>query len=579
MSADQIELLLLLAAILVLFALDRFRTEVVALSGLALGAALGLVPAAAIFSGFANPAVITVLEVLLIVQVLARSHLLDRIALAIGARRPRPRLILGVLCLLAAASSVFMNNVGAFVLILPIALGVARRAGLHAGAVVMPVSFATLLGGLCSAIGTPANLIVSNALAGAGGTPFQFFDFAPVGLAAAAAGLGAIVLWAPVALGRESVLEGDPAPAQERPVVTELRIRKGGRGDGAEVTQLGALLAGRVISVFREGRHLFPPSRTRALAAGDVVVVEAPLPRLDALRAEGAVLLPDDPAPAGARIEAVVMPQSTLVGSRVATIQWMREKGVRVLAVARTSPRIEGRFDDVALGIGDILVLEGPRAAILEALEQCDAIPVAPAGRPLPEDPRLLPLLLFGFGILAAGFEFMPPQIALGLVVLGLVLTGRLSLREALADINWPIVLMLAAMIPLGEALATTGTAELLARAVTGALPEHSSLTLAAAMLFLALAVTPFVNNATTAIVLSPVAVELAHADHIAPEPLLIAVAIGVSLDFLTPFGHHNNTLALGIGGYRFGDFARLGGVVTLAALAAAIPMIWLIWT
>jgi di/tricarboxylate transporter len=571
LTVDQAAISALLVGLLAVFALDRFRVEVVALAGLAVGVALGLVPFGRTFSGLSNPAVVTVIEILLIVQALERSRLLDALGDKLQGRLGGPRRMLVVLCVLGAGVSTVMNNIGAYALVLPVAFSVARRAGIPPRAVVMPLSFATLLGGLCTLVGTPANLVVSEALRGARGSGFAFLDFAPTGLAVAALGVTAVVLWAPRALAEATPAANDAA--RDRRIVTEATLL----GASASVGELSERLEGSIHAAMRGGSRLFPLRPGTALEPGDTVLLDADDAAFGAAVQAGS-LAAARRAGAGAELEAVVMPQSTLVGSRAATIPAFADGGLRLLAVMTHNPRVEGSLDELQLGIGDILHLEGDRAALAELVEDSGLMPLASLARREPGGVSPAAPVAFALGILLAAFGLAPPEIAFGAVVLALAAWGALDLRTALAELNWPIVLLLAAMLPLGEAVATTGAAATIAEALTAALPAGSSVAAAALMLGLAMLVTPFVNNATTAVILAPIAVELARAEGVSPALVLMAVAIGASSDFLTPFGHHNNTLAYGLGGYSFRDFPRLGWPVSAVAFVTGVATCVLVW-
>lgn len=573
MTFEQAAIIFLLVGMLVVFALDRFRMEVVAFAGLAIGAAVGLVPAANAFSGFADPAVITVIEILLIVQVLSRSALLDRLAQRISSARLGTASTIGTLCGLSATISVFMNNIGALALMIPIVYGVCRANGIDPRIVLMPVSFAALLGGLCSVIGTPANLIVSRQLAAETGTGFAFFDFGWAGVPAALAGLVAIVLWAPRMLMGSSGLQTEARAPLSRRVVAEMLVPRGSRLVGTALADFPAKLH----SVLRDDRRLFLQRKDQVLEVGDRVLIEDDQYNLDELAASGVLSLSAGSSDRST-VQAVVMPESTVVGSRIGTIAAFGARDIRVVAVSPQSHRIEGSLADLQLSIGDVLHLEGEATTIGEALDETEMLALSPL--PLPSQHSTPPFALFVFaaGIVLAALGPVPPQIAFGLVVLVLAGAGILNLRTGLADLNWPILIMLASMIPLGAAVESTEAAGYLADSVLSAIPSDEPVVLVSATLFLAVLITPLVNNASTALVLGPIAIAIARSSGLPPEPFLIAVALGASIDFLTPFGHHNNTLVMGLAGYRFGEFARAGWPVTFASVAAAILALACFW-
>lgn len=579
MTFEQASLLILLPLMLILFSLDRLRIEIVSIAGLLAGYALGLYPADQMFSGFASPVVITVVEILLIVQVLARARLFDGFAARLAARKPPGFGIVAGLSGLTGLISVFMNNIGAFAIALPVALRLGVALAIPRRQLVMPISFAALLGGLVSLIGTPANLLVSDALARATGTGFRFFDFAYVGLPVALCGILLIAFLAPRLFPQPDETPATAAPAARR-IIAERRVPDLSPLVGTLLSECPARFSLEPHALLRDDSFVFGPLGQSVIDAGDILLAEGADTVFANLAASHALVPEAHPhglQPDFSRIEAVVMPESTLVGSRIRSLEVFRNRGVAVTALSMRSPRIEGRFADLQLSIGDILTLEGPRDAIAEALEECECLPLATAPAPETAPASWRPFAIFACGI-AASAAGLRPDIAFAGVVLALALLDYLNIRQAMADLNWPIIIMLAAMIPIGSAVATTGLAEDIAGRLGLVVPIADPLSGVGITLLLAIVLTPFVNNATVAIVLSPIALEFARAGHHAPQAYLMAVAAGASLDFLTPFGHHNNTLAMGVGGYRFGDFLRAGWPLTLMGYGLTFVLVALFW-
>ncbi|ANK87048.1 MULTISPECIES: SLC13 family permease [unclassified Rhizobium] len=579
MSFEQASLLILLLAMLVLFSLERIRIEVTAIAGLLAGYALGLYPVDQIFAGFASPVVITVIEILLIVQVLARAKLFDNLAAHVAAARSSNFKVISGASSLAGFLSIFMNNIGAFAITLPVALRLGVALSIPRRQLVMPISFAALLGGLVSLIGTPANLLVSDALARTSGAGFHFFDFSYVGLPVAIAGILLIAVRV-----RYLFPEPDAVPATlaqgSRRIVIERRIPNASPLIGARLSECLTRFGIKPHALIRDGNFVFGPLDQSMISAGDVLLAEgaddifAGLAATQALVADAHL---NGRPPDFTRVETVVMPESTLVGSRVSSLEVFHHRGIAVTALSMRAPRIEGRFLDLQLSIGDILTLEGPRTAIAEALEESECLPLAPTASAEPALLSWRPFALFVCGV-AASAAGLHPEVAFAGVVLVLALLNHLNIRQAMADLNWPIIIMLAAMIPIGQAVAGTGAAEAIAGWLSFIVPVNHPLSGIALILFLAMALTPFVNNATVAIVLAPIALEFARIGRHTPDAYLIAVAIGASLDFLTPFGHHNNTLAMGIGGYRFSDFLRAGWPLAVATYGLALFLLALFW-
>ncbi|MGR9276487.1 SLC13 family permease [Rhizobium leguminosarum] len=576
---EQASLLILLLAMLTLFSLDRIRIEVVSIAGLLAGYALGLYPADQIFTGFASPVVITVVEILLIVQVLARARLFDSLAARFAATRPSDFTVIAGTSALAGFMSIFMNNIGAFAITLPVALRLGAALKVPRRQLAMPVSFAALLGGLVSLIGTPANLLVSDGLAKATGAGFRFFDFAYNGLPVAIAGILLIAVRVQRLFPEPDETPVTTSPAARR-VVVERYIPDISPLIGVRLSDCPVRFGIKPHALIRGDNFVFGPLDQSVIEPGDVLLAEgadAVFADLAATQALMADAHPHGLQPDFTHVEAVVMPESTLVGSRVRSLEIFHRRGIAVTALSMRAPRIEGRFLDLQLSIGDILTLEGPRPAISEALEESECLPLASTA---PAEPALLswrPFALFACGV-AASAAGLRPDVAFAGVVLVLALLNHLNIRRAMADLNWPIIIMLAAMIPIGQAVASTGAAETIASWLSLVVPITHPLIGMALILFLAMALTPFVNNATVAIVLTPIALEFARAGRHAPDAYLIAVAAGASLDFLTPFGHHNNTLAMGIGGYRFGDFLRAGWPLAVTSYGLALLLTALFW-
>ena len=537
-----------------------------------MGGVTGLVSADALFSGFASPTVITVIEILLIVQVLKRSALIalatERMSAFAGNER---HLTLG-LCAMGAALSVVMNNIGALALMLPLAISVCERNGVPVDRVLMPLSFATLMGGLCSVVGTPANLLGAAAIEQVRGAPFGFFELALVGLPITLAGLVYLGLTIPSrpTPGRA----GHDRTRAGRRLVGEASVPPNSPAIGLPVEALLALHHITIHNIVRADKFVFGRGE-RVIQAGDTLVLEAQSAVLEDALSQGLLARGHPGAETGSRREAVILPDSLYVGSTIADLVAFEALDIAVIAASVSTRRVEGRFADLRLSVGDILVLEGDPRAIAAECDESGLLEIAPAPPVAAQRPDVFPAVVFGIGIAAAALLGTAPEIAFGLVIVVLALSGHLSLRQGFEDIDWPILLLLGSMIPLGNAIAETGAANAVAQLVAQALPQANALSLAAAMLVMAVLLTPFVNNPTTVLVLAPVGIAFADTYGVEATPALIAITVGASIDFLTPFGHHNNTLVMGIAGYRFTEFFRRGwpltllaGAVTLAALA-----------
>lgn len=573
MTFDQIAIVGLLLFMFVIYALDRFPAEHVAVAGLTAAFALGLVPVADVFTGFSSPAVITVIEILLIVSVLARTHTIERLADRIVGQAGSKTAVLAVVCSCGAFVSVFMNNIGALALMFPVALSVCARLQMAPAKMLMPLSFATLLGGTCSLTGTPANLIVNQWKISETGGSFGYFTLGTVGLPITIAGLIWLVLAAPRLLHARHV----PAVTQRGPSVffVEAKVPAVSPLIGLSLSEIERLHDVKIHDVLRSGAHVFARREKIELMASDVLIVECTLETFEQLQSQRLL----EPTTGGDdRMEAVVMPDSTILGSRIGALESFTERGLSVVALASRRRRIEGQFSDLQIGLGDVLVLAGEPAALRDAAEEAELLPLS--ARPAQHVPAdaYRSVSIFILGVAATAFELAPPHIAFGGVVVVMALLGSLRLKPALREVNWSIVVLLACMIPLGAAVQETGAAQVIANSLMAALPQTDPFAAATLMFMLASALTIFVDNVSTAAVLSPLAAEVSTRAGVPIEPLLVAVAIGTSLDFLSPFGHHNNAVVMGAAGYRFRDFPKLGLPLLLLCMAVALAILRLFW-
>lgn len=576
MNFDQVAIITLLLGMIAIYATERFRVELVALAGLAAGFTLGVVPLQSVFSGFSNPAVVTVVEILLIVGALSRTQLVERLAQAIVARALGERMVLGVLCVTGALVSVPMNNIGALALMIPVALSVCAKLRIAPERMLMPLSFATLLGGLCSLTGTPANLVVNEWLISETGGGFGYFELGLVGAPVAAAG----ILWLVTMKGRTPGRDTEFAAGTHTgpsEFLFEVEVTASSRLAGTSLQKAEQIAGLRIHDVVRAGAHVFARREDILVQPGDVMIAEGEIGGVERLVGRHDLRWSGVGDEQG-RLAVVVMPESVILGSRVGWLDALEHRNVAVVAIAARHRRIEGRFEDLQIGLGDVLLLAGEPESLRQAAEDTATLQLAsgPASQSSQKAWRVASTFLLGIAATASGL--VPPEMAFGGVVLVMALTGSLRLVPGLQALNWSIVILLACMIPLGAAVQDTGAANVIANYLMEVLPAYSPLAVVAVMLSLTVAITPFVDNVSTAAVLSPIAASVAARAGIPIEPLLVAVAIGASLDFLTPFGHHNNAVVMGAGGYRFVDFPRVGAPLVLLCAPVALIMIWAVW-
>lgn len=569
MTFEQGAILAILLTMLVAYSTERFRVEVVAMCGLASAFVIGVVPLTSVFAGFSSPAVITVIEILLVVAALTHARALDSFANRIATQLKGETAVLLVLCGSGALISVFMNNIGALALMFPVAISVCARLSIPPARVLMALSFATLLGGICSLTGTPANLVVNEWMASETGRNLGYFELAMIGGPLALVGIAWLVISTPRIFARFATADSSLGDAGPSDFLAERLLTETSQYAGMRIPDFERLTGVTLHAVIRMGAHVFARRQDIILVPGDTLLIEGNIGQIEDLQDRRELQIPEVD-PDWETLELVVMPESLLLGSRVDDLEAISGHAVRVLALASRRGRIEGRFTDLPIAMGDVLILSGDRAAVRQLAAECGLLALSP--RRIVRRPRgaIAAIGIFAVGVIATALGLVPVQIAFGGAVLVLAMSGILNLRTALSDVNWGIVILLACMIPLGLAVEETGAARVIANQMAEILPLGEPLVVVLAILFLAVVITPFVDNVSTAVVLSPIAAGLATRTGTPVEPLLIAVAIGASLDFLTPFGHHNNAVVMGAGRYRFTDFARLGAPLTIICLLVA---------
>jgi di/tricarboxylate transporter len=584
MTWEQASILIVLAGTLAVFVWDRWRYDVVAITSLMVCILLGLIGPEAAFGGFSNPAVITVAAVLVISRALARSGAIDALAGKLIGASSAKFSHLASFSVLGALLSGFMNNVGALALLMPVALSTARRHGYSPGLLLMPLSFATLLGGMMTLIGTPPNLLISAFRVEATAQRFLLFDFAPTGVAVSLAGIAYLLLigWRLLPLGHSPSLQDETFEIED--YVTEARVGPSSRVIGLDVAGYASSRKAHVLGVIREGRRLFGRTQAAVLQAGDIMLLQADTATLERTIEEDQLELVErdkqeaSEASGPHLVEAVVLPNALVQGSSPLSLDLRRRYGINLVAAARQGRRFEGRLRDATLSAGDVLLLEGEPTRLRAALADLGCLPLE--RRKLAFEPRrvALPIGLFAIGIAAAASGVLPPAAAFTLVVVGMVLLRVIRPAQLYESIDWPVIVLLGAMIPLGDALQDTGAAQLIASSILMISGDVGPLVVLGAVLLMTMAITPVLNNAATVVIMAPIVISIAGRMGVSPDPFLIAVAIGASSDFLTPFGHHNNTIIMGPGGYRFGDFWRVGLGLELVVIAVSLLVIPIVW-
>lgn len=570
-----------------LFAWGRWRYDLVAAMALLAAVTVGIVPPEETFKGFSDDIVIIVGSALVVSAAVARSGVIERVVRMLG-----PYLVTTTQQVVALVGSVtvlsgFVKNVGALAMLMPIAFQLARRNNTSPSSLLMPMSFGALLGGIVTLVGTSPNIIVSRVREQILGEPFGMFDFTPVGAGVAAAGFLFLIFgWRLLPRDRKGAVSMDAAFKLEG-YTTEVKIPEDSPAAGMTVKALEEASENEidVITLLRGARRRYEPAGNMVIKPGDILILQgepAALQRIVAL--EKLTLTRDDkketdtPTDDIGVMEAVITPDSELVGSSAGQLKLFDRHGINLLAVSRRGRRIANRLRGVKLKAGDVVVLQGNLATLPETLGELHCLPLAERDLRIGQKGSLLPVGVLAAAMALVTFNVVTVAVAFFGAAVILLLARSLSLREAYDAIEWPILIMLGALIPVSDALRTTGGTDLIAAGLSQAavwLPVSGALAL---LLAAAMAVTPFLNNAATVLVMAPIAASFAERLGYNPDPFLMAVAIGAACDFLTPIGHQCNTLVMGPGGYRFGDYWRLGLPLSFIVILVGVPLIAFFW-
>ena len=588
MTTDQIILFALFGLVFAFLLWGKFRYDIVAFSALMAGVLLGVVPTSQAFAGFGHPATLVVALVLVVSAGLVRSgavflitRTLVNASRSLGSHITLMGAIGGVL-------SALMNNVAALALLMPVDIQTARKAGRSPGLSLMPLSFATILGGMVTLIGTPPNIIIASIREERLGAPFAMFDFAPVGGVTAIAGLIFIALigWRLIPAREDSKLGADDISQ----FIAELTVPKGSRLIGKQLRDLeeeAEKADVAIIGLIRDSKRRYGRARDARLRAGDALVLEATPDALDEFRAAFSLAVADAKREERLKadgdgvdvIEVVVTDQSRLIGRTAQSVGLGWRQSTVLLGISHRGQKITRQIRKTQINVGDILLLLVPRETGADVTQWLGCLPLADRGLAVTADEKVwIAIGIFSAAVLAASVGLIYLPVALGLVVVVYVLAKIVPLAELYTHIEWPVVALLGSMIPLGAALKSSGGTELISGALitlTMGMPAWAVLTV---LMIVTMSLSDVLNNTATTIVAAPVGIQMAQSLNVSPDPFLMAVAVAASSAFLTPIGHKNNTLILGPGGYHFGDYWRIGLPLEAIVVIVSIPAILVFW-
>ncbi len=579
-------LLTILAVALVLFISERVRADLVAMLVLVALALTGLLSAQEVFSGFSSPAVITVGAMFVMSAAATRTGIaayLGRLLKALAGGREWA--LVFVIMLAVATISAFINNVGAVALLLPVVMELGRQSKISPSKLLIPLAYGSMLGGVCTLIGTPPNILVSTIGTQHGLRPFGLFEFAPIGVALVGAGVLYMML-----IGRHLI----PARRTEEIVdsmpkhyLTELVIPKDSQLITKRLHELGWRERGiEILSIRRGPREIFDIWGWASLQANDVLVVTGKAEEILKLKDElGLEIRPEveythpwHPSDTIQRVEATLAPNASFIGRTLAELDFHNRYGVTVLAIARHGALLRGQLAQIPLQFGDTLLLQGPEHRLAQIPKENFILMSPLALQALRTDKAPIALMIFAGVLVLAALGVMHISIAGVLGAVLMVLTRCLTSEEAYESIDWKVIFLLAGMIPAGIALEKTGAAQLLAEFIVKGIGPLGPLFVLGALLACTSLITEVLSNAATAVLVTPLAISLAAQLGVSPYPFLMGVAVAASSSFMTPISHQSNAIVFGPGGYRFSDYVRAGlGMNIIAWLVAMllIPRLW----
>jgi di/tricarboxylate transporter len=586
---DQIIVLITLLLALVLFSLEKYRHDIVALIALFILVIAGIIPEEHAFSGFAHPAVITVAAVLIISRALQDSGLIDALASLLLKVGKKLVVQIIILTIVVAVSSAFINNIGALAILMPVGLYLARKSGNAPSSILMPLAFGSLLGGMTTLIGTPPNIIIATFRADTTGRAFGMFDFSPVGIGVAVVGIVFISLigWRFLPKRR-----GEASPEELFKIddyITEVKITKESILKGQSVKDVHNLkdIDVKFLGIIRNNRRIHTPDPEEEFKTNDILILEGDPKDLKSfvnnkkVKLVGGKQFRKDAV--GSKDittqEAVVIIDSPLVGKSASSVSMRSRYGTNLLAIARQDKKILQRIDKIRFEPGDVLLLQGRANNIKDAVTSMGCLPLVERGLKIGQSHKIfLAIGIFGASIASVVIGILPVQIAFPLAALFLTLTHVLSFRNIYKYVDWPIIILLGAMIPVGQALETTGGAQLIANKIMDIGSQLPLWITLAVVLVVTMFLSDLINNAATVVLMAPIGISIAQGLNVSGDPFLMAIAVGGSCAFLTPIGHQSNTLVMGPGGYKFSDYWRMGLPLEVMIVIVSIILIPIFW-
>ena len=587
--SDQVILFGLLGVVFALLVWGKIRYDLVAFGALIVAIVIGVVPQEDAFAGFGHHATVIIALVLIVSRGLSNSGAIELIANRIIVGGRSLFMHISIMSGVSAVLSAVMNNVAALALLMPIDMQAAKKAKRSVALSLMPLSFASILGGMITLIGTPPNIIIASFREQAVGAPFGMFDFAPVGAVTALVGVIFIVVvgWRliPVASDEDNVYDNQLPHGD---YIAEVRVAEDSSMIGRRVRDLDheadeADVA--ILGLVHNGKRLPGGARAEVISLGDLIVIEANAEHIDAfvgsfkLEYVGSEKYDSQVAEGLELIEAVVPENARIEGRSALSLRLLYRHGVTLLGVSRKGKTFRDRVRKLNTRAGDVLLLLGPAERLDDVVAWLGCLPLQERDlQVVQRNKAWIAVTSFALAIAAATSGVMHLPEALALVCMVMVGFNIVPLKEIYSSIEWPVIVLLGSMIPIGGALEASGGTALIAQQIIDFAEGYGPVIVLTLLMIVTMTLSDVLNNTATTVIAAPIAIDIANRLSVDPDPFLMAVAIAASCAFLTPIGHKNNTLIMGPGGYRFGDYWRMGLPLEVIVVVVSIPMILIVW-
>jgi di/tricarboxylate transporter len=591
---DQIIVFSVIVVILILFIDGRIRYDFVSLGGLVVLSLTGVISPEESFSGFSHPAIITVAAVLVISSGLVKTGVIDQIVIALNRRSRSSAVVMTKLMMVTALLSGFMNNIGALALVLPVGIKVAREHKFSPSRILMPLAFSALLGGMTTEIGTPPNLIISSYRQDFGLEAFGFFDFTPVGLTITILGIGLMVLLGGKLIPKRKTI-GVEKLFNIGEFLSEVQVVDSSKLAGKPLMDMNKVykLEIDILSIIRNEQKIVAPGPDEILVPGDILIIKALSQDLadlidktrvllrgtkKSLHVEESMIKSRDTA----LVEVVLRDDSPIIGRTALETKLRNRYSINLVAVSRKGVYSVDRLKSIRFRAGDILLIQAPSSILKDIYAKLGCLPLAERGVEIYPDRSKWKLYftagIFAFSVILTTIGLLPVQTAFAFSATTLVLARILTPREFYEAIEWPSIIMLASLIPLGLALQSSGGADTIANILLGASAVLSPTLMIGLLMVLTIVLANLISTSATAILMGPIALSIAMATGVSPDPYLMSVSVAASAAFLTPIGHQTNMLVMGPGGYKFTDYWHLGLPLTILLVAVGAPLILFVW-